>query len=59
MTKPELHRAVAQATGERLATIRRLGFVLDEPAQEEPLIVDWDALDAERTAYLPQRGPRP
>jgi len=55
MTKSELDRAVARATGESLATIRSLGFsVLALPA-DEPQVVDWDELDSERVALFPGR----
>jgi hypothetical protein len=56
MTQSELDRAVARATGDSVATVRRLGFQLedafpddfddleiDEEAFEEgPLVFDWD-----------------
>ena len=48
MTQTELNRAVAQATGEPVSEISRLGFGTLEPLPDEPdpedLIVDWDAL---------------
>ena len=31
MIQAELNRAVARATGESVSTIKRLGFLLDEP----------------------------
>ncbi|MBI3464355.1 MAG: hypothetical protein HY000_15060 [Planctomycetes bacterium] len=55
MTKSELDRAVAHATGESLATIRSLGFSMLTPPAEEPQMVDWDELDAERVALFPGR----
>jgi hypothetical protein len=56
MTQADLDRAVARATGESVAAIRRRGFQLedsmaaddDEPqddavtAREGPLVLDWD-----------------
>ena len=44
MTKSELDRAVARATGESLATIRSLGFSVVAVPAEEPQVVDWDEL---------------
>ena len=68
MTQTSLDRQVAKATGENIATIRRLGFqvacppliVFDrEPNVDqldgEPAAVDWDELDAQRVSYFPQR----
>jgi hypothetical protein len=52
MTQRQLDRAVAHATGESFSTIRRMGFsaLADDPLEvdRDPLVVDWDALDAER-----------
>jgi len=57
MTQRQLDRAVARATGEPLANIRRMGFsaLADEPmeADRDPLVVDWDALDAQRCYRVP------
>lgn len=59
MTQQQLDRAVAQATGESLTTIRRHGFslvtplsIFDPDADEvaQPQILDWDVVDAERYA---------
>jgi hypothetical protein len=52
MTQIELNRAVASATGDRLSTVRRLGFSLlaacsPEP-ERQPLTVDWDELHRQR-----------
>ena len=58
MIQSQLDRAVAHATGESLSTIIRHGFSIvsldeaefDEDAPDlQPSIVDWDALDAERS----------
>ena len=57
MTQRELDLLVAQATGEDLRDIRNHGFTLvdplevcfdPEPDDREPLMVDWDELEAER-----------
>lgn len=56
MTQAELDRAVARATGDSVATVRRLGFQLEdafpddfddldvdeETLDEGPLVFDWD-----------------
>jgi len=42
MSRRELNRAVASATGESVESIERRGFqVVDDP--QGPLILDWDA----------------
>lgn len=60
MTQAELDRAVARATGDSVATVRRLGFQLEdmfpddfddleideESLDEGPLVFDWDAYAA-------------
>ena len=56
MTRSELHRQLACATGEAIREIRRHGFgLLDLSAAPDddhdplpPQIVDWEALEAER-----------
>ena len=53
MTQRQLEREVASATGESMTTIRRRGFSLVEPEYPEPLVLDWDDLDAERTSLFP------
>ena len=59
MSPIELQRAVCRATGESRREIKRLGFqVIEVDVPEEgddasPGIVDWDQLDAERTALFP------
>ena len=56
MTQSELDRAVSRATGDSVATVRRLGFQLEdafpddfddleideEVFEEGPLVFDWD-----------------
>ncbi len=68
MRQADLDRAVARATGETIATIKRLGFLLDDPVAEtnEPdaeaydaeacdaMVIDWDALQAQR--YVGNNG---
>ncbi len=60
MTQAELNRAVAQATGETVTTIRQLGFGIADPDDvfhdPQPCdldieAIDWDAYGAER--YVP------
>jgi len=62
MTQQELDCAVAEATGETLCDVRRMGFSLAaplevnfdpepyEPVDEIDKYIDWDDLDAERNA---------
>ena len=57
MTQKQLNQAVARITGESLSTIRRMGFSpLTELSAEdydcEPLVVDWDALDAAKRSSI-------
>ena len=56
MTQAELNRAVAAATGETVKTIAEMGFVplTPTPIEQDPLVVDWDELDAQRVSVLPQ-----
>jgi hypothetical protein len=53
MTQRELERELAHMTGESLSTIRQRGFSLAEPPELEPLVVDWDQVEAERSANVP------
>ena len=57
MKQTELNRAVARATGESIATVKRLGFLIDDPnagsdhfdpTNQGPTIVDWDEVQARR-----------
>ena len=57
MTQSDLNRAVSRATGESVATVRRIGFLLSEPSDDfpedddegfGPSALDWDALDHAR-----------
>ena len=63
MTQQELDCAVAEATGEMLCDVRRMGFSLAAPLEVNfdpepylpPQIVDWDELElARNTAVVPQ-----
>jgi len=53
MNQRQLDRAVARQTGESLSTIRNRGFSIVEPPELEPLVLDWDELQAERVALFP------
>jgi hypothetical protein len=64
MTRLELNRAVARATGEDLATVRRRGFQIAVPIEvcdydsdsRAPQFIDWDSLQApqeQRRALFP------
>ena len=68
MKQADLDRAVARATGETVSTIKRLGFLLDEPAnrlnpdaeENVPYVIDWDEREAvgpERTTRRPRHEP--
>ena len=56
MKQADLNRAVARATGETVSTIKRLGFLLAEPADsldpdsddDGPYVIDWDESEAQR-----------
>ena len=66
MRQADLDRAVARATGETVATVKRLGFLLDDPIGEYdeldaevcdteacgPRVIDWDVLEAQRYADM-------
>ena len=63
MRQADLDRAVARATGETIATIRRLAFLLDDPVAktDEPdaeaydaVVIDWDMLQSQR--YVGSNG---
>ena len=56
MTQAQMERELARATGESLSTIRHRGFSIIEPPELEPLVVDWDQLDAKRVAVFPPRN---
>ncbi|MCA9052200.1 MAG: hypothetical protein KDA75_00105 [Planctomycetaceae bacterium] len=61
MTRHELNRAVARATGETVSEIRRRGFSLIDPDQDrfelspppvDGQMIDWDQHDLERNVPL-------
>jgi hypothetical protein len=54
MNQRDLNRVVAQATGESVTTISRMGFVPLIPGQidREPQFLDWDRLDEQRNVPL-------
>ena len=60
MTQNELNRAVARATGESVRTIAQMGFspVTAPAVEREPLVVDWDELEAQRVGVLPKHHRR-
>ena len=55
MNQSQLNREVAQATGESIDTIARIGFVplTTYPVEREPLVVDWDELEETRDVLFP------
>jgi hypothetical protein len=59
MTQRQIDRAVASATGESLAVVRRMGFgLVEQPDNDPPNTVDWDTVDARRIALFPDRQNR-
>ena len=55
MLQADLYRSVSRATGESVATIKRLGFLIANPAEPisdpeaeslGPHVIDWDELHA-------------
>jgi len=65
MNQRSLDRAVAEATGESIDTIRRLGFWLVEGASSDMslsdpdwniAVIDWDGLEAQRLALATDSG---
>ena len=52
MRQAEVDRAVARATGESIATVKRLGFLLAPAGSHEqeqaPHTIDWDELQRAR-----------
>ena len=57
MTQADLYREIADATGESIRTVAEMGFVplTRGPIERdrEPLVVDWDALEASRAVLHP------
>jgi len=64
MRRTELNRQVASATGESLGCIARRGFSLVQPPrrlfteEREPLLVDWDGVEATHRSQFPSRPHR-
>jgi hypothetical protein len=65
MNQRSLDRAVAEATGESVDTIRHLGFWLVEAASSDLSpsdpdwnisVIDWDGLEAQRLAWATDLG---
>ncbi len=56
MHQSDLNRAVSRATGETVATIKRLGFLIADPDLDldphdedlGPYVIDWDELETAR-----------
>lgn len=63
MTQKELNQRIAQATGETLSEISRLGFQagmleVEDIDDLEPSFVDWDDLELQRNvAFFERREP--
>ena len=57
MTQAELDQEIADATGESVKTVSHLGFSPLWPIayerDREPLMVDWDVVDANREVLFP------
>ena len=57
MTQSEMYREIAEATGESIRTVAEMGFVplTRNPVEldRDPLVVDWDALEASRAVLHP------
>ncbi len=58
MTQNELNREVARQTNETVQTIADMGFVLLKPQpweeeREQPYMLDWDEIDAQRQLAHP------
>jgi hypothetical protein len=63
VTQNDLHRAISRATGESVATIKRIGFMIEEPGVAiddphdpalGPHVLDWDAFEEFLDAYEPE-----
>jgi hypothetical protein len=66
MTQNQLDRLVADATGEDLREIQRLGFSLADPIDVEfdpepdelsPQMIDWDEVDLRRNVAVVEQPP--
>ncbi len=58
MLQADLYRSVSRATGDSVATIKRLGFLIADPSQPisdleaealGPHVIDWDVLGGQRS----------
>ncbi len=60
MNQRQLNREVSEKTGETVSMIAALGFVplTGQPYEREPLTIDWDELDAERSVAVVSQRPR-
>lgn len=56
MTQAQMEHELSHLTGESLDEIRHLGFQFVEVPDSAPRVVDWDAIDEQRTSYMPQRS---
>ncbi len=68
MKQADIDRAVALATGETVSTIKRLGFLLADPIDsldldadldldDDPYVIDWDQVEADRSVRGPLHEP--
>jgi len=66
MTQDQLEHLVADATGESLGDIRRIGFSLADPTDVHfdpepddllPQMIDWDQRDLERNVAVVEQPP--
>jgi len=60
MIQLDLYRSISRATGDSVATIKRLGFLIADPSQPisdpeaecfGPHVLDWDELDWDELDY--------
>lgn len=58
MTQRQLEREIASRTGESVRLIHRQGFSLVETEYPEPLLLDWDEVDAQRMTLFPAQYTR-
>ena len=65
MLKADIYRSVTRATGETVATVKRLGFliaepheVIDDPEAESlgPHVIGWDAFQANQEREMLDQG---
>jgi hypothetical protein len=58
MTRRQFELELSRATGESISIIRSRGFTPVEPPDLEPLVVNWDEVQAERMGLFPARQRR-